>query len=122
MLLILYRAPWPPQPLEIPSIRTQHIDNMANLVRQLAQVGRKPTAVAKPLFVAASRAITRMATSNQKLTTKQVIEREDKYGAHNYHPLPVALCRGQGLCLMNLNLDIICLKTVILAIKIAIET
>jgi len=25
------------------------------------------------------------------------IEREDKYGAHNYHPLPVVLERGQGV-------------------------
>lgn len=32
----------------------------------------------------------------QQLTSKQVIEREEKYGAHNYHPLPVALTRGKG--------------------------
>lgn len=29
--------------------------------------------------------------------SKAIIEREEKYGAHNYHPLPVALCRGQGI-------------------------
>ena len=28
--------------------------------------------------------------------SEEVFKREDKYGAHNYHPLPVALCRGQG--------------------------
>lgn len=26
-----------------------------------------------------------------------VFEREVKYGAHNYHPLPVALDRGEGV-------------------------
>lgn len=31
------------------------------------------------------------------LSTQQVIERESKYGAHNYHPLPVALNKGQGV-------------------------
>lgn len=31
-----------------------------------------------------------------KLTSQAVFDREDKYGAHNYHPLPVALTRGQG--------------------------
>ena len=25
-----------------------------------------------------------------------IFKRENKYGAHNYHPLPVALCRGEG--------------------------
>lgn len=29
--------------------------------------------------------------------TEAVIEREHKYGAHNYHPLPVALCKGEGV-------------------------
>ncbi|VDD77480.1 unnamed protein product [Mesocestoides corti] len=28
--------------------------------------------------------------------SKQVYELESKYGAHNYHPLEVALCRGEG--------------------------
>lgn len=30
------------------------------------------------------------------LSTKEVVDRESKYGAHNYHPLPVALSKGQG--------------------------
>jgi ornithine--oxo-acid transaminase len=32
-----------------------------------------------------------------KMTTKDYIAREDKYGAHNYHPLPVVLERGEGI-------------------------
>lgn len=31
------------------------------------------------------------------LTSEVVYSREDKYGAHNYHPLPVALCKAQGV-------------------------
>lgn len=27
----------------------------------------------------------------------QIIDREEKYGAHNYHPLPVVLNRGEGV-------------------------
>ncbi|MCO6498771.1 MAG: ornithine--oxo-acid transaminase [Vicingus serpentipes] len=34
---------------------------------------------------------------NQKLTSEQAIALEDKYGAHNYHPLPVVLSRGEGV-------------------------
>lgn len=30
------------------------------------------------------------------LTSEEIYTREDKYGAHNYHPLPVALERGEG--------------------------
>ena len=29
-------------------------------------------------------------------SSQSVFERESKYGAHNYHPLPVALNRGKG--------------------------
>ncbi len=32
-----------------------------------------------------------------KLTAQDYITREDKYGAHNYHPLPVVLERGEGV-------------------------
>ncbi len=32
----------------------------------------------------------------ENLTTKIAIELEDKYGAHNYHPLPVVLAKGKG--------------------------
>lgn len=32
-----------------------------------------------------------------KMTTQDYIEREDKFGAHNYHPLPVVLDRGEGV-------------------------
>ncbi len=37
-----------------------------------------------------------MAVLN-KLTSQQAIELENKYGAHNYHPLPVVLSKGKGV-------------------------
>ena len=33
---------------------------------------------------------------SDKLTSKVAMELEDKYGAHNYHPLPVVLSKGTG--------------------------
>jgi ornithine--oxo-acid transaminase len=38
-----------------------------------------------------------METMEKNLTSNQAIELEDKYGAHNYHPLPVVLDRGEGV-------------------------
>lgn len=35
-------------------------------------------------------------SSSMGAASEAVFKREDKYGAHNYHPLPVALCRGRG--------------------------
>ena len=34
---------------------------------------------------------------NEKLTSQEAIDLENKYGAHNYHPLPVVLSRGEGV-------------------------
>ena len=31
------------------------------------------------------------------MTVQQYIDREERYGAHNYHPLPVVLERGEGI-------------------------
>lgn len=36
-------------------------------------------------------------TMTGKLGSKEAIALEDKYGAHNYHPLPVVLERGEGV-------------------------
>ena len=33
----------------------------------------------------------------EQLTSQQAIDLENKYGAHNYHPLPVVLNRGEGV-------------------------
>ena len=33
----------------------------------------------------------------EHLTSQQAIDLENKYGAHNYHPLPVVLSKGEGI-------------------------
>ena len=38
----------------------------------------------------------KMAVLDQ-LTSQQAIDLENKYGAHNYHPLPVVLSKGEGV-------------------------
>ncbi len=44
-------------------------------------------------------------TKNMQTITssKQAIELEDKHGAHNYHPLPVVLARGEGVFLWDVE-------------------
>ncbi len=34
---------------------------------------------------------------SEKITSQQAIDLENKYGAHNYHPLPVVLTKGEGV-------------------------
>ncbi|MGH1337980.1 MAG: ornithine--oxo-acid transaminase [Aureispira sp.] len=36
-------------------------------------------------------------TTTEQLSSKQLMELEDKYGAHNYHPLGVVLAKGDGV-------------------------
>ncbi len=36
-------------------------------------------------------------------SSKQAIELEERYGAHNYHPLPVVLNRGEGIFLWDVE-------------------
>jgi acetylornithine/succinyldiaminopimelate/putrescine aminotransferase len=33
----------------------------------------------------------------------QIIDREEKYGAHNYHPIPVVLDRGHGIHMWDVD-------------------
>ena len=44
-----------------------------------------------------------METMTNTLTSKQAMDLEDKYGAHNYHPLPVVLDRGEGVFVWDLE-------------------
>lgn len=50
----------------------------------------------------AKRSVSLAVGKNLKLNAlssvpEQVFSREDKYGCHNYHPLPVALSEGEGV-------------------------
>lgn len=37
------------------------------------------------------------------ITSSQAIQLEDKYGAHNYHPLPVVISKGEGVFLWDVE-------------------
>ena len=36
-------------------------------------------------------------STKTKYTSEELIAMEERYGAHNYHPLPVVLSRGEGV-------------------------
>lgn len=57
--------------------------NLRNLLVKLPSIRLLSTA-AQPLIA-------------HEMTSKQVFEREAKYGAHNYHPIPVALSKGKDI-------------------------
>lgn len=46
-----------------------------------------------------------MEQMHQKLSSKSegLIEKENKYGAHNYHPLPVVLDKGEGVFVWDVD-------------------
>jgi ornithine--oxo-acid transaminase len=39
----------------------------------------------------------------EKITSQEAIELEEKHGAHNYHPIPVVLERGEGVFLWDVD-------------------
>ncbi|MFW5793300.1 MAG: ornithine--oxo-acid transaminase [Bacteroidota bacterium] len=41
--------------------------------------------------------------TKNKITAKEAIALEDKYGAHNYHPLPVVLNKGEGVFVWDVD-------------------
>ncbi|XP_076651026.1 putative ornithine aminotransferase, mitochondrial isoform X2 [Halictus rubicundus] len=45
----------------------------------------------------------RAEQNGRTLTSQQVFDRESKYGAHNYHPLPVALCKAEGVFMWDVE-------------------
>ena len=40
---------------------------------------------------------------SETISSQQAIDLENKYGAHNYHPLPVVLSRGEGVYVWDLE-------------------
>ncbi|XP_035256554.1 ornithine aminotransferase, mitochondrial-like isoform X1 [Anguilla anguilla] len=98
--------------------RTRTASLLATLVHQLLTSGSEPDTV-RGMLSKLSRALrqvepalfrsvhtgSRPASSTaahlkrveRPLSAEDVYAREEKYGAHNYHPLPVALERGEGI-------------------------
>ena len=44
-----------------------------------------------------------LKTHNLSSKSKAFIAKENQYGAHNYHPLPVVLERGEGVCVWDVD-------------------
>ena len=44
-----------------------------------------------------------MMTTIEKKSTEELIALEDRYGAHNYHPLPVVLSKGEGVYVWDVD-------------------
>lgn len=44
-----------------------------------------------------------MSEVTTRMRPQDYIEKEDKYGAHNYHPLPVVLDRGEGVYVWDVD-------------------
>src|SRR6266540_4530540 len=44
-----------------------------------------------------------MQTLSMSSTTQYYLELEEKYGAHNYHPIPVVLERGEGVYVWDID-------------------
>jgi ornithine--oxo-acid transaminase len=44
-----------------------------------------------------------MQSINKKTSARQYIAQEEKHGAHNYHPVPVVLSRGEGVFVWDIN-------------------
>ncbi len=63
------------------------------LLRPWCRAGLKPVK-ALPFEL---RALYSARPDPQILTSEEVFAREDKYGAHNYLPIPAALCKGEGV-------------------------
>uniref|UniRef100_A0A2K6FJL0 Ornithine aminotransferase n=1 Tax=Propithecus coquereli TaxID=379532 RepID=A0A2K6FJL0_PROCO len=53
--------------------------------------------------VASATSVATKKTVQGPPTSEYIFERESKYGAHNYHPLPVALERGKGIYLWDVE-------------------
>jgi ornithine--oxo-acid transaminase len=53
--------------------------------------------VARHCSAATARPTTKSSGYQQGHRSEEVFRREERFGAHNYHPLPVAICRGQGV-------------------------
>lgn len=67
------------------------------MTSRLQRVSRLLAAAATPQRrFKATQAATQEIPAYMGPLSRGIFEKEGRYGAHNYHPLPVALCRGQG--------------------------
>ena len=73
-------------------INTKRQSNTSMMFRVL-----RSTRVAQTAGRLRSRNISCAPRLSSQLSSEEIFKREGKYGAHNYHPVPVALCKGEGV-------------------------
>ncbi|KAK5881398.1 hypothetical protein CesoFtcFv8_022202 [Champsocephalus esox] len=69
-----------------------------NLSRVAPVLSRSVHSATRPASTAPSK-----LKFDRQLTSEDIYTREDKYGAHIYHPLPVALERGKGIYVWDVD-------------------
>jgi len=62
-----------------------------------------------------------MGSSHVDISSEEVFKRERTFGAHNYHPLPVALCRAQGEFTLLYIVERICANFIIFIVIISLS-
>uniref|UniRef100_A0A8B9JG97 Ornithine aminotransferase n=1 Tax=Astyanax mexicanus TaxID=7994 RepID=A0A8B9JG97_ASTMX len=73
--------------------RLTHLGNVAPSLSRAVHSGTRT----------ASYVASQAKRAERQLTSEEVYAREDRYGAHNYHPLPVALERGEGIYMWDVE-------------------
>lgn len=72
---------------------------MATLARQIWRRAVQPFSRRLLLATGSTSRHYRVSLTEQEVFDREqeIFDREYKYGAHNYAPVPVALCRGKGV-------------------------
>lgn len=73
---------------------------MQGMLTRLTHLGNSAPSLSRAVHSGtrtASYVASQAKRAERQLTSEEVYAREDRYGAHNYHPLPVALERGEGV-------------------------
>ncbi|ROI83806.1 Ornithine aminotransferase, mitochondrial [Anabarilius grahami] len=73
------------------------MNSVKSLMRGVGRVTPTLTRAVHSGTRTSSSAASRAKFEERQLTSEEVYTREERYGAHNYHPLPVALERGEGV-------------------------
>lgn len=80
---------------QIPCKIFQHLKSPA-LTKDALLNRKQATIFQKQSFITTNNNLQKVAPT-QGSRSEAVFEREERFGAHNYHPLPVALCEGSGV-------------------------
>ncbi|XP_067285759.1 ornithine aminotransferase, mitochondrial-like [Pseudorasbora parva] len=76
---------------------------MKSVIRGVARVPPALTRAVHSGIRSSSSAASKAEPDERPMTAEEVFAREERYGAHNYHPLPVALERGEGVHMWDLE-------------------